>query len=296
MLDKFIENSKHLNIHGIVVLQNGEKVAEYHWTEEIRRNQYSVTKSFTATAVGMAVDEGFITLQDQVIDYFQEDIPENLPKMQIERLAKLTIEDLLMMAVGYEDSMLMLSNSQDKNWTKVCLSAPLIYEAKERFIYTSYTSYLLGVIVEKVAGCSLIDYLMPRLFEPLGIKRPGYKLCPLGHVYGATGLTLTVDELSKFGQLYLQKGMYQGKQLISRDWVEQATKKQIDTYVGSLDDCMGYGYFFWRGYHNSYRASGMLGQACIILEDKNAVIAVNANEKNSQAIRDCIWNHIYSML
>lgn len=299
MLNKFIENTQHLNIYGIVVLQNGEKIAEYHWTEQKRRNQYSVTKSFTATAVGMAVDEGLITLQDKLIDYFQEDIPEKLSELQIERLKKITIEDLLMMAVGYEDSLLMLSDSKDKNWIKVCLYSPLIYEAKERFIYTSYTSYLVGIIVEKMTGCSLIDYLMPRLFEPLGMTRPGYELCPLGHVYGATGLMLTVNELSKFGQLYLQKGVYHGKRLISSEWIEQATRKQINTYDGSrdsLDSCMGYGYFFWRGCNNSYRASGMLGQRCIILEDKNAVIAVNAHEKNSQAINDCIWDYIYPML
>ncbi len=296
MLEKFIQNSKHLHIHGIVVLQNGDKIAEHHWNEDKRRNQYSITKSFTGTAMGIAIDEGLITLQSSVIDYFQKDIPENLSKMQIERLGKLTVEDLLMMTAGYEDLILLLSNSEDKNWIKVCLSSPLIYEAKKRFIYTSYTAYLVGVIVEKVTGYSLINYLTPRLFEPLGIERVGYELCPLGYVNGATGLLLTVNELSKFGQLYLQDGVYNGKQLISRNWIEQATRKQRDTYVGSKDDCMGYGYFFWRGCHNSYRADGKLGQNCIVLRDKNAVIAVNSNEENSQAVRNCIWDNIYPIL
>lgn len=231
-----------------------------------------------------------------MLDYFRREIPDDLPGLQLERLEKLTIEDLLMMAVGYEDSFLMLSNSKDKDWIKVCLASPIVYEVKERFIYSSYTSYLAGIIVEKVSGCSLIDYLMPRLFEPLGIDRPGYELCPLGHVYGATGLMLTVNELSRFGQLYLQKGIYNEKRLISENWVEGATRKRIDTYKGSVDDCFGYGYFFWRGPHNSCRASGMLGQACIVLEDKNAVIAVNSNEKNSREIRNAIFRDIYPLL
>lgn len=298
MLDKFIEKSNKLNIYSIVVLQNGEKTAEHHWAKEIRRNQYSVTKSFTSTAVGMAIDEGLLTLQSKVMDYFQNDIPDNLPKLQLQRLKKLTIEDLLIMAAGYKDAGLMgeRKNSKNTNWIQVALKAQLTFDAKEQFTYTNCTSYLAGVIVEKVAGCSLIDYLMPRLFEPLGIQRPGYELCPLGHVFGASGLMLTANELSKFGQLYLQKGKYNGKQLISKEWVEQATKKQINTGYGPLDNRMGYGYFFWRGSHNSYRASGMNGQAAIVLEDKNAVIAVNSNEKNSQAIRDCIWENIYPYL
>ncbi|GAA0764861.1 serine hydrolase domain-containing protein [Clostridium subterminale] len=296
MLEEFIENSKHLNLYGVVVLQNGEKIDEHHWNPEKRRNQYSITKSFTSTAVGIAVEEGLISLQDKVIDYFKNHIPKNLPQQQLERLEKLTIEHLLMMTVGYEDSYLMLGDSKDSDWIKVCLTSPLIYEPKERFIYTSYTSYLVSVILEKLTGYSLIDYLMPRLFEPLGIERPDCELTPSGHVYGATGLMLTVNELSKFGQLYLQEGVYNGKQILSKKWVEEATKKQIDTYTGIKDDCMGYGYFFWRGKHSSYRASGMLGQSCTILKNKNAVIAINSNEKNSQEIRECIWEYIYPML
>lgn len=298
MLNKFIEKSNHLNLYSIVVLQNGEKIDEYHWAEEIRRNQYSVTKSFTSTAVGMAIDQGLLTLQDKVIDYFRKDIPENLPKLQLQRLEKVTIEDLLTMGAGYGEANLMNDRRslKNKNWIQVALSTPLIFEAKKQFTYTNCTSYLAGVIVEKVTGYSLIDYLMPRLFEPLGIQRPGYELCPSGHVFGGSDLMLTANELSKFGQLYLQKGEYNGKQLISKEWVEQATKKQIDTANASLDNNFGYGYFFWRGSHNSYRASGMLGQTCIILEDKNAVIAVNSNEKNSQAIKDCIWENVYPNL
>ncbi|MBZ9637327.1 serine hydrolase domain-containing protein [Clostridium sp. FP1] len=298
MIGKFLENSKHLYIHGIVVLQNGEKIAEHHWTENIRRNQHSVTKSFTSTAVGIAIDEGLLTLDDKVIDFFPSNLPINSSKLQVKYLNKLTIKDLLMMAAGYEEGKLMEDRKtlHDPDWVKFSLSAPLISAAKEKFRYTNCTAYLAGVIVEKVTGCSLIDYLMPRLFEPLGIQRPGYELCPLGHVFGSSGLMLTVNELSKFGQLYLQKGVYNGNQLISKEWVEQATKKQIDTYKSFLDGSMGYGYFFWRGCNNSYRASGRLGQDCIVLEDKNAVIAINANEENSQEIRDCIWDNIYPML
>lgn len=296
MLEKFIEKSSNLLIHGIVVIQNGEKIAEHHWGKEVRRNQYSVTKSFTATAVGFAVDEGLINLQDKVVKYFKNEIPQSITEIHRNRLSKLTIEDLLMMTAGYEDSYLMLSNSKDINWINVCLSSPLVYKSKERFIYNSYTAYLISVILERVTGESLIEYLTPRLFELLGINNPGYELTPTGHVYGATGLKLTVNELSKFGQLYLQKGVYNGKRILSNEWIEQATQKQIDTYSGDSDDCMGYGYFFWRGFNNSYRASGMNGQACIVFEDKNAVVAINASEKNSKAIRICIRDYIYPLL
>lgn len=295
MLDKFIEKSKNLNLYSIVVLKNGEKIAEHHWAKEIRRNQYSATKSFTSTAVGMAIDEGLLKLQNKIIDYFENDISDNLPKLQLQRLKKLTIEDLLMMAAGYKDPGLMgeRKNLKNNNWIQFALSMPLYFDAKQQFTYTNCTAYLAGVILEKAAGCSLIDYLMPRLFEPLGIPRPDCEFCPQGHVFGASGLMLTANELAKFGQLYLQNGEYNGKQLISKDWVQQATKKQINTGYGPLDNRMGYGYFFWRGSHNSYRASGMNGQAAIVLEDKNAVIAFNSNEKNTQAIRDCIWENIY---
>lgn len=136
---------------------------------------------------------------------------------------------------------------------------------------------------------------MPRLFEPLDIIRPTWETDPQGLTFGAGGLMLNVSDIAKFGQLYLQEGTWNGKQLIPKQWVYEATKKQVDTY-GKKDSGEGYGYLFWRGQYDSFRADGKYGQYSIVLKDKNAVIAVNAECREQQKILDCIWDKLYNLL
>lgn len=299
-LEDYVKATKALNVLSVIVLQNGEKVGEYHKEPERVRDQYSVSKSITSTAVGIAVDEGILSLDDKVIEFFEEDAP----KAPSERLQNLKLRDLLKMTVGHCNGYLMADGSfgtcargelTEENWVKYCLSQHFPYNPGEKFVYNNAAAYLAGVMVQKASGESLVDYLMLRLFTPLGINRPKWEVCPKGYTFGAGGLQLTITDLSKFGQLYLQRGRWEGKQLLSEEWVAEATSKQIDT-DNTGDWGQGYGYQFWRGENNSYRADGKYGQYCIVLEKENAVIAINSHAEKVRGIVESVWTEIWPQL
>ncbi|GKX66477.1 serine hydrolase domain-containing protein [Inconstantimicrobium mannanitabidum] len=275
------------NVYGIVVIKDGIKVAEHHFMPEERRQLYSVTKSFTSTAVGLAISEGYFSINDNVLKFFQDEIPKNISPEHLKNLEKVTVERLLTMSIQDYPFVRLTCD----NWLKHILSVPVPNIDEKVFQYSNWSSYLAGAIVEKTTKMNLIQYLQLRLFEPLGIENVECEYSPEGHFYGATGMKLTINELSRFGQVYLQEGYYNGKQLLPKEWVASATKKQIETREG------GYGYYFWRYKENCYRASGMRGQMCIVIPDKNAVIAVMSDlENDSEEVRQCIWDTIYTKL
>lgn len=289
MLNDFINVilEKKLNVFGIVVIKDGVNVAEHHFIPEERRELYSVTKSFTSTAVGVAIAEGYFSLSDSLLKFFKEEIPKGTPQYHMNNLNKVTVERLLTMSVKDYPFVRLTCN----NWLQHILSIPLPNIEQRTFQYSNLPSYLSGVIVEKTTQISMMDYLKPRLFAPLGIENVQCEYSPEGYFYGATGMKLTINELSRFGQLYLQEGFYNGKQLVTKEWVNSAVKKQIETREG------GYGYYFWRYKEKAYRASGTRGQACIVIPEKNAVIAVMSDlESNTEEMRQCIWDTIYPRL
>ena len=283
------EKAEELRILGIIITQDQQQIIRELWDEPCRRNIYSASKSFTSTAVGIAVKEGLIDLNEKVIDAFKEDIdfPIN------EHLAKVTVRDLLTMSLGQEKSFLMGAYRpyyKEWNWAKLGLSQPFVCDPGEQFVYNNVGPYLAGLLVQRRAGCNLVDYLYPRLFKPLGMTKPTWEADPLGNTFGAGGLFLTIDELHQFGLLYLNKGKYNGKQIISEEWIKEATSKQVD----NGED--GYGYLFWRGKYNTYRADGKYEQYTIICPDKNAVITISAESKKSRAILNFIYDSIYPQL
>ncbi len=284
----FIEEEQ-LPVYGIVVLKDGVKAAEQHFVPEERRNLYSATKSITSLAIGLAIEEEYMKLEDTLLTFFEKDVPKDLPKEHLDNLNKVTVERLLKMSV--------LDYSFERpvcdNWLSYILSIPLPRVEQVAFSYSNFNSYLAGVMVERATKTRMMDYLAPRLFEPLGIDRVECAFSPEGYYYGSTGMYLTINELARFGQLCLQKGNYNGRQLISGDWIEAATKKQIETREG------GYGYFFWRYRDNIYRASGKWGQRSIVIPDKNAVIAVMSDiqdEARTSYMMKKLWETVYPRL
>lgn len=294
LLEQFIHDTDHLMLTGVVVLQHGEVLAQHHWEPEILLNQYSASKSFTATAVGMAIEEGLVGLHDSVLDYF----PEQAPLQPSAELEALTVERLLTMSTGHQNALLMADSRpamREADWVKFCLSEPFADQPGTRFLYNNAAPYLAGMIVQKRAGCTLVDYLMPRLFEPMGVYHPTWECDPFGFTFGSGGLFYTVSNLAKFGQLYLQNGEWNGRQLISKEWVAAASSAQITTGHRNPNSAE-YGYCFWRGPHNSYRADGKYGQYSIVLPDKDAVIAINAYNRTNESILDWVWKDLYPLL
>jgi hypothetical protein len=285
---------KGLELHSFMLLRNGTVAAEGWWAPygpEHRHMLFSLSKSFTSTAVGLAESEGLLSVDDQVISFFPE-LAQGNPS---EHLSQMRIRHLLSMSTGHvreslDDAGRMLS----ENWVKMVLQLPVEYEPGTRFVYNSGASYLLSAIVQKVTGgLTLLEYLQPRLFEPLGIEGATWETCPRGINAGGWGLSLTTEDIAKFGQLYLQKGSWNGRRLLSEDWVTRATSAHISNGDDPASDwTQGYGYQFWRCRHDAYRGDGMFGQYCIVLPEHHAVIAITAAVHDMQAVLDAVWDHL----
>jgi len=302
-LTPFIEKCKErgLNMEGVIVWQDGEERARHFFVPEYRRNQFSVSKSFTSAAVGFALEEGLFTLDEPVLKYFGEDAPAE----PCENLKKLTLRDLLTMASGQDAAVLMGGDrprirQETDDFVKFALAYPFPYEPHTHFKYSNFGPYLIGVLIQRMTGKTLVEYLMPRLFEPLGITpAPHWETDPRGMTFGAGGLEINLSELFKFIKLYYDYGMLDGKQILPKAWIEQSTAKQVESGSsdpGKTDNYCGYGYLFWRGQHNSFRADGSLSKYGVILRDKKAIICINADEPRQQLVLDTMWETIYSQL
>ena len=266
---------ENLAVRGLRVYRDRALIASYQPQPEERQNQYSCTKSFTSTACAFAIQEGLFTLDDYVLDHFRQDAPEAVS----ENLKQMQLRHLITMSMGFESPMLMGAQRPkitEKDWVKYVLRAPVIHKPGTVFQYNNAGPYLLGILIQRITGMSLVDYLMPRLFEPLGIPRPQDEKDPLGNTFGAGGLQLNVSELAKLGLLYLQKGQWQGRQLIPASWVEEASRSFIISDQGDGEIGTDYGYLFWIMPEGMFRADGKYGQYCIVVPKKNAVIAINS--------------------
>ncbi len=290
-LSYFIEAAGPLRALGVIVSQDGMEIARHTWEGACRRNIYSASKSFTSSAVGIAAREGLLSLDEKLIDAFAQ----NLPGTVSENLQKGTVRDLLTMCLGQEKGFLMGADRpyyQDPDWARLTLAQPFPYEPGTHFVYNNAGPYLAGLLVQRRAGCDLVHYLMPRLFEPMGISLPTWENDPLGNTFGAGGLFLTLDELHKFGLLYLQEGNWNGKQLVPARWVAESTAKQAE----NDRDGYGYGYLFWGGDKGSFRADGKYGQFTILLRDKNAVVTIVAECRPQHQLLQAVFDWIYPQL
>ncbi len=287
----FIDAATPLRALGVVVTQNGQEIARHTWEGACRRNIYSATKSFTSAAVGIAVREGLLSLEEKLTDAFAEDMPAEVS----ENLQKATVRDLLTMCLGQGKGFLMGEDRPyyaDPDWAKLALAQPFVYEPGTRFVYNNTGPYLAGLLVQRRAGCDLVHYLLPRLFTPMGIQRPTWETDPLGNNFGAGGLFLTLDELHKFGLLYLQDGCWNGRQLVPAEWVRASTSRQVE----NDRDGYGYGYLFWGGEEGSFRADGKYGQFSILLREKNAVVTITAESRAAGKLLHAVFTEIFPQL
>lgn len=277
--EEFDRAAQEYCVLNIIVRRDGETVFRADYDGEIRRNQYSVTKSFTSAAVGIAQKEGLLSLDERLTDAFRDDLPAHVS----ENLRQATVRDLLTMCLGQDRGFLMGEQRPflpETDWVKYSLALPFVHAPGTVFQYNNVGPYLAGVLVQRRAGCTLDRYLTPRLFAPLGIIAPTWETDPMGYSFGAGGLFLCVSELLRFGELLLAGGKWNGRQLIPADYIAEASSKQVE------NGGEGYGYLFWRGAHNTYRADGKYGQYAIVLPDDNAVIAVNAECRPQHLLLD----------
>ncbi len=277
-------------LHSLMIVRHGQVIAEGWWAPyeaKFPHQLYSLSKSFTSTAVGLAVAEGKLSLDDPVLKFF----PEDAPAEPSANLKAMRVSDLLRMSTGHQAEPALQASSE--TWTKTFLAQPVPFKPGTHFLYNTPATYMLSAIVQKVTGTTVLDYLRPRLFDPLGIENPTWGTSPQGVSLGGYGLNLRTEDIAKFGQLYLQKGKWRGRQLVPETWIDAATARQTSNGSNPQSDWdQGYGYQFWRCRNNAYRGDGAFGQYCIVLPEHDAVIAITSGVKDMQAVLDLVWSEI----
>jgi len=280
-------------LHSFMILRHGQVIAEAWWKPEAADKPHilnSVSKSFNAAAVGLAIQDGRLSLDDHVLKFF----PAAAPERPSENLKAMKVRDLLTMSGGHDTEPKAIEGTPS---VEQFLAHPVPFTPGTHFQYNTMGSYVLSAIVSKVTGQTSLEYLKPRLFEPLSIENPRWDSSPEGFSLGGYGLWLRTEDIAKFGQLYLQKGKWEGRQLIPQEWIEQSTTKQISNENESHskigpDWLQGYGFQFWRCRHNAFRADGAAGQFIVVMPDQDAVVAITADTGNMQGELDAIWDHL----
>ena len=298
------------DIHSVMIVKDGQVIFS-RWQSEgadsVPHVLHSVSKTFTATAVGLAIADGKMALTDKVIDFF----PDKLPAEVSDNLKAMTVRDLLTMTCGHDEEPSARREGGNVDWVEAFLAHPVVHEPGTFYLYNSLGTYMLSAIVQKVTGEKVVDYLNTRLFEPLHIDKPHWEESPQGINTGGWGLYLKTEDLAKMGQLLLQKGELNGRQIIPADWVAEMSKKQVDSVnpgtrledaaakgmtTETSDWMQGYGYQMWRCRPGCFRADGARGQYIIVVPDKNAVIAITSNVADLQGELNLVWDNILPVL
>lgn len=291
-----VEKERKDDLHSLILLRHGQVAAQGWWNPynpESPHMLFSLSKSFTSTAIGLAQADSLLSIDDTVLSFF----PEYAPKDPSKNLQAMRIRDLLTMNTGHNEDATGRMREDTTSWVKKFLSLPVEHKPGTHFVYNSAGTFMLSAIIQKVTEKTLLEYLTPKLFEPLGIEHPTWETAPGGINVGGWGLRIRTKDIANFGQLYLQKGMWQGKQLLPAAWVEEATQKQ--TSNGSSPDSdwdQGYGYQFWRCRHDLYRGDGAFGQYCIVFPKQDAVLAITSGTNDMGAIMNLVWKHLLPAL
>ncbi len=283
-------------IHSFMFLRHGKVIAEGWWDPygpEYKHLLYSASKTFTATAIGLAVSENRLKLTDKVVSFFPYSLPDTIGM----NMKELTVHNLLTMSVGQDPA--GMGAASDEDWITAFLKNEPVNKPGTVFLYNNMATFMLSAIVQQVTGQTLFDYLKPRVFDPLSIRGADWDKNPQGINLGMIGLRLRTEDLAKFGQLLLQNGKWNNKQLVPADWVKEATSFKIESTGGSNklskdknDWTQGYCYQMWRGRNNSVRLDGMAGQFVILFPDKDAIVILTANARNTQEELNLVHDYL----
>lgn len=294
VVNEFLQEAvkKQYEFHSLMVIRHGKVAVEWYnepYNKDTPQSVYSVSKSFTSTAIGFAISEGLISLDTKVVDIF----PDYPPKKADERFEKLTVHNLLRMSSGKQPS--FLADKGKIDWIEDFINSPWVFEPGEKFLYINENIFMLSAIINRVTGMSMREYLTPRLFEPLGIDFPFWETDRNGIEAGGWGLYIKTEDLAKLTLCYEQKGKYNGVQVIPEEWVEKATKKQIgnETNRPGTDASFGYGYCFWKNSidETSFRADGMFSQFGIGIPEYDAVVVVTSAITDETGCLDFLFKY-----
>lgn len=284
---------QNLGVYGLrVERKNGESVTHF-WRTNDPVNLYSAAKTFTSLAVGMCLEDGRLSFSDRILDFFPEDRSLAAPGSEA-----ICLRDLLHMSSGklhfwFGD---LDAQKNRKDWAELFFRVPVTKKPGTEFFYSNACCYMLGRAVEQATGKNVRDFLVPRLFDPMGIENPQWHTDPQGHTLCATQLFLTLEEFGRLGRLLLNDGVWNGKRLIGGEYLRSMAGDTVESGWPGCEEpeCLaGYGYQVWRcTAPGSYRADGKYGQFCILLPEQEAAVTITAHEEKrpyalvSAAIRD----------
>ncbi|MEO6289215.1 MAG: serine hydrolase [Ginsengibacter sp.] len=287
-----------VEFHSFMLLRHGKVIAEGWWNPyraDLKHSLYSCSKSFTATAIGFAVEEKRLSLNDKVVSFFPGDLPDTVSSW----LSELSVKDVLIMSDGQEPDPTFTVAAKDTNWIRGFLATPIEHEPGTVFLYNSLGTYMLSAIVQKVTGGTTLDYLKPRLFDPLGIHGMDWETDLQGINTGGWGLRLKTEDMAKFAELFLQEGKWNGKQILPASWVKEASTVKImqdpeapQSKRDSSDWLQGYCYQMWRCRNNAFRGDGAFGQFMIVMPDQDAVLAITAETADMQEEINLVWKYL----
>ncbi len=300
-ISRFIDHLAEMEmpIHSFAIARFGKVAAECYYKPfdaDFYHRMYSTSKTFVSMAIGLLYTEGKIRLCDKIADYF----PEKLPAEPHRFLTEMTIRDLLMMATCHSGS---TYSDADKDWVWTFFNRKPSHPSGTIFSYDTSATVTLNALVEKLSGENIIDFLRPRLFDPLGMSDGIWAIQrPEGGAWGGSGFMLRTADLLRFAMFLMNKGMWEGRQLIARDYMEAATSKQIDNHVSNSnpEHSFGYGFQIWRTRNNGFACLGMGTQIAVCLPDKQLCYVVTADTQHIAAgdvqVMTAFWEDIYDKM
>ncbi|MBR5225545.1 MAG: serine hydrolase [Clostridia bacterium] len=289
-----------IQLHSVMVVKDGKLAANMHFAPHTQKTPhvcYSVSKPFTSVAAGFAVQEGLLRWDDRVLDVLSDCAPEN-PDPWLEQV---TLHHLLCMGSGLNQKSDKISHvfepdGEPENWAAQVLACGCDAQPGSIFRYNSHGSYLISCMVQKVTGMTVLDYLMPRLFEPLGIEKPRWDMSPQGICCGGWGLFLPCEDIAKFGLCLLSGGKWNGVQILPTEWFDKAKQEHIatNTVPRHREWSEGYGYHIWRSTNGRFRGDGSNGQFCIVSPKQNMILAATADTQNLTGEHDLFDEYIFN--
>ena len=291
----FLDDVHRFEMHGLMVVKSGRVVAEAEWAPYPARRpalMYSLSKGFTSAAVGIAVGEGLLSLDDRVLDHLPEYADRTVPELQ-----DLRVRHVLTMSSGHDRDLLAGPRDLGIDIVDLLLTTVPAHAPGTWFQYNQPTTFTAAAIVQRRSGMRLLDYLRPRLFDLLGAAEPLTWIADTrGRDLGFSGLRTDLETIAGLGQLLLDDGVWQGRRILPEGWVADASRPHIDSPREPQPDWrLGYGFQTWMGVHG-YRHDGAYGQFCLVFPDADAVVAITSCTVGMQGLLDAVYDHLLPAL
>lgn len=294
LMENFLKRieEERLGVNFIQIHREGELTAEFARMRKCRLPSWSLAKGFTSCGVGLALEEGLLSLDERVVDIF----PEEVGRDTDENLKKVTLWHLLTMTSGLEKPLFFGDErecKETKDWIHHFFQAKFTHEPGTSWLYSNFNTYMAACAVEKRAGMNLFDYMKPRFFDRIGWLSPTWTSCPMGHTAAANGLMLDIDELSLYGDVIL----HYGKGIVPETYMKEATRVQVDNSVLRQEDNKnfagyGYGYQFLKNPGDGFRSEGRYGQQCIALPSRDVVVSVMSFDERARRIGTILFEEV----